>query len=69
MRNILDHEPSDLKGAGFRRGFVHGAQAVTDAVKGHLTQAQACRLRTWIEKIRKWQGSGDEFQPPSPPEL
>lgn len=66
---LLSDMPFDQsKETGFRRGYVHGAQSIINAVSPHLSQTQASRLLTWMNQLRDWQAGGD-FEPPAPPDL
>src|SRR3954452_14768607 len=66
---VLSDMPFDQsKETRFRRGYVHGAQSIIDAVSPHLSQTQAIRLLTWINQLQDWQAGGD-FEPPAPPDL
>jgi hypothetical protein len=56
------------KETGFRRGYVHGAQSVINAVSPHISDTQASRLLVWMNQLQDWQAGGD-FEPPAPPDL
>jgi hypothetical protein len=56
---------------GFRRGYLHGAQAVINAVKPCLSEAQIGKLLVWMSgELRPWQQiREDKFEAPTAPDL
>lgn len=71
MARLFD-KPFDVAGElKFRNGFVHGAQAVSDAVESHLTTRQAVLLRRWMANhLYPWQiAGGGIVEPPAAPDL
>jgi hypothetical protein len=55
---------------GYRRGYIHGVNAIIAAVRGHLTEEQFWRLEIWSNVLGEWTHNlAGPFLPPNPPAL
>ena len=71
MTNLTDHEIEMKRELAFRRGYLHGAEAVVACVGAHLSRSDREALSKWLAgELRLWAG---ELQcdpaPPVAPEL
>lgn len=70
MGNLADRKAKPDRERGFKRGYIHGAQALANAVERHLSSSENFKLRAWLAELRQWQARGPEFSAPPPlPEL
>lgn len=71
MPNITEKETDPVREEGYRRGYIHGAQAIIDVLGGFMDEHRLTKLRWWAaNELRPWQvGQSDDFRPPSVPDL
>jgi hypothetical protein len=53
----------------YRRGYIHGVNAIIDAVREHLAEEQFKRLEIWSSNVLGEWTRGGRFEPPDPPAL